>query len=118
VIARATKAPVTILFVAARAPAAGKKSRRGIRARRHEQEILKDVTGLAEGYAVNWRTAVLTDVGADHAILKEAERGGHNLIVMGASRRPGEVLFFGETTAAVLEKSKVSLMIVASGAAL
>jgi nucleotide-binding universal stress UspA family protein len=67
---------------------------------------------------VKWRTAVLADIGADQAILKEADRGGHNLIVMGASRRPGENLFFGETTATVLENSKASLMIVSSGSAL
>jgi Kef-type K+ transport system membrane component KefB/nucleotide-binding universal stress UspA family protein len=118
VIAHATHAPVTILFVAARAPAGANKHRRGIRARRHEQAILKDITGLAEGYGVNWRMAVLGDVSADQAILTEITRGKHNLVVMGASRRPGEKLFFGETTAAVLEKSKASLMIVSSGAAL
>jgi Kef-type K+ transport system membrane component KefB/nucleotide-binding universal stress UspA family protein len=117
VIARASKAPVTILYVAARAPAAGKKRRRGIRARRHEQAILKDITALAEGYNVEWRTAVLADIAADQAILKETERGKHNLVVMGVSRRPGENLFFGETAAAVLEKSKASLLMVSSGAA-
>jgi Kef-type K+ transport system membrane component KefB/nucleotide-binding universal stress UspA family protein len=117
VIAHASKAPVTILFVAARTPAAGKKRRRGIRARRHEQAILKDITALAEGYGVEWRTAVIADVAADQAILKEIERGKHNLVVMGVSRRPGD-LFFGETTASVIEKSKASLLIVSSGAAL
>jgi nucleotide-binding universal stress UspA family protein len=116
VIAHASKAPVTILYVAQRA-AAGTKKRRGIRARRHEQAILKDIAGLAEGYGVSFRTAVRADVVADEAILREAERGKHNLIIIGAGRRPGETLFFGETTAAVLEKSKASLMIVSSGAA-
>lgn len=114
VIAHASKAPVTILYVAARPATAGGRRRRGIRARRHEQAILKDITALAEGYGVKWRTAVIADIGADEAIQKEAERSQHNLVVMGASRRPGEKLFFGETTAAVLEKSKASLMIVSS----
>jgi Kef-type K+ transport system membrane component KefB/nucleotide-binding universal stress UspA family protein len=114
VIAHASKAPVTILYVAARPATAGGRRRRGIRARRHEQAILKDITALAEGYGVKWRTAVIADIGADEAILKETERSQHNLVVMGASRRPGENLFFGETTAAVLEKSKASLLIVSS----
>ncbi len=117
VIAHASKAPVTILFVAARTLEAGKKRRRGIHARRHEQAILKDITGLAESYGVKWRTTIIADVAADEAILKETERSKHNLVVMGASRRPGD-LFFGETTASVMEKSKASLMIVSSGAAL
>ena len=114
VIAHASRGPVTILYVAGRAPGAGKKRRRGIRARQHEQAILKDIAELAERYGVKWHTAVLTDVGADQAILTETERGQHNLVVMGAGRRPGEKLFFGDTTAAVVEKSKASLMIVSS----
>jgi nucleotide-binding universal stress UspA family protein len=84
VIAHATNAPVTVLFVAQRAPT-GKKRRRGIRARRHEQAILKDLTGLAEAYGVQCRTAVLADIAADEAMLKETESGKHNLIIMGAS---------------------------------
>jgi nucleotide-binding universal stress UspA family protein len=114
VIARASKAPVTILYVAARPTAAGKKRRRGIRTRQHEQAILKDIADLADGYGVNARTAVLADIAADEAILKETERGEHNLVVLGAGRRPGEKLFFGDTAAAVLEKSKASLMMVSS----
>ena len=115
VIAHASKAPVTILFVAQRAPT-GPKKRRGIRTRRHEQAILKDIAALAEGYGVSFRTAVRADLAADEAILRETERGKHNLVVMGASRRPGENLFFGDTAASVLKKSKASLMFVASGA--
>jgi nucleotide-binding universal stress UspA family protein len=118
VIAHASDAPVTILYVGARTSAAGRKRRRGIRARRPEQAILKDITALAEGYGVKWRTAVLADISADQAILKQSERDRHNLIVMGASRRPGENLFFGETAATVLEKSKASLVIVSTGGAL
>ena len=38
----------------------------------------------------------------------------HNLIMMGVSRRPGDKLFFGDTAAAVLEKSPTSIVFVAS----
>ena len=38
----------------------------------------------------------------------------HNLIVMGVGRRPGEKLFFGDTAAALLEKSDRSLLFVAT----
>jgi nucleotide-binding universal stress UspA family protein len=115
VIAQASKAPVTVLFVSQRAPGA-KKTRRGMRTRRHEQAILKDIAGLAESYGVQCRTAILADIAADDAIVKETERGKHNLIVLGPSRRAGDTLFFGDTTASVLEKSKASLVIVSSGA--
>ncbi|HET7911876.1 MAG TPA: cation:proton antiporter, partial [Pseudolabrys sp.] len=43
--ARATRAPVTVLYVAARTG-----SRRGARNRRHEEAILKDVVAIADGY--------------------------------------------------------------------
>jgi Kef-type K+ transport system membrane component KefB/nucleotide-binding universal stress UspA family protein len=113
VIAQASKAPVTVLYVTPRLPG-GK--RRGLRTRRHEQAILKDIAGLADSYGVQCRTAVLADIAADDAIVKETERGKHNLIVLGPSRRAGDTLFFGDTTASVLEKSKASLLIVSSGA--
>ena len=36
------------------------------------------------------------------------------MVVMGVGRRPGEKLFFGDTAAALLEKSERSLLFVAS----
>ena len=49
----------------------------------------------------------------EQAILREAQRGGHNLIVMGVNRRPGEVLFFGDVAAAVLKSTEASVLFVA-----
>jgi len=112
-IARANKAPVTILYVAARSTP-GKKARRGIHTRQHEEAILKDIAELAEGYNVEPRTAVLSDIAAEDAILKEAAHRDHNLIVLGVNRRPGDKLFFGDTAAAVVEKAKASLLFVSS----
>ncbi len=51
---------------------------------------------------------------ADEAILAELKRRSHNLVVLGVGRRPGERLFFGDTAAALLEKSERSLLFVAS----
>ena len=112
-LARATKAPLTVLYVAVRA--AGKTAaRRGLRTRRHEEAILKDIVAIADGYNMSIRTAVLADNAAGDAILNEAARRKTNLIVMGVGRRPGEKLFFGDTAAALLEKSEHSLLFVAS----
>jgi len=47
-------------------------------------------------------------------VVAEAKRNGHNLIVMGVSRRPGDKLFFGETAAGVIENSPISVVFVAS----
>jgi Kef-type K+ transport system membrane component KefB/nucleotide-binding universal stress UspA family protein len=110
--ARANKAQLTVLYVAARTN--GKGRRRNLQSRRHEEAILKDIVAIADGYNMSIRTAVLADRAPDEAILREAERHKHNIVVLGVGRRPGEKLFFGDTAAALLEKSDRSLVFVAS----
>jgi nucleotide-binding universal stress UspA family protein len=105
-LARASKAPLTALYIAA----GGKKKR----SQQCEEAILKDIVELAETYEVNLRTSVRANVATEEAILEEMARRRHNLVVMGVGRRPGEKLFFGDTAAALLEKSGSSLMFVAS----
>ena len=105
-VARASKAPLTALYVAA----GGKKKR----SQQYEEAILKDIVELAETYEVDLRTSVRANVAPEEAILEEMARRRHNLVVMGVGRRPGEKLFFGDTAAALLEKSGNSLMFVAS----
>jgi Kef-type K+ transport system membrane component KefB/nucleotide-binding universal stress UspA family protein len=105
-LARASKAPLTALYIAA----GGKKKR----SQQNEEAILKDIVELAETYEVNLRTSVRANVATEEAILEEMARRRHNLVVMGVGRRPGEKLFFGDTAAALLEKSGSSLMFVAS----
>jgi Kef-type K+ transport system membrane component KefB/nucleotide-binding universal stress UspA family protein len=104
-VARASHAPLTALYVAP----GGKK-----RSRRYEEAILKDISKLAETYDTEVRTEVRADVAAEDAILKELSRKPYTLVVIGAGRRPGEKLFFGDTAAALLEKSECSLLFVAS----
>ena len=111
--ARATKAQVTVLYVAVRT-ATRRGTRRGIRTRRHEEAILKDIVAIADGYDMSIRTAVVAERAADEAIFAELKRRNHNLVVLGVGRRPGERLFFGDTAAALLEKSERSLLFVAS----
>ncbi len=105
-LARATKAPLTALYVTSGSKAG--------RSRRNEEAILKDIVELADSYGLDLNTAVRGDVEPDEAIVKEAERRKHNVVVMGVGRRPGEKLFFGDTAAALLEKSKISLLYVAT----
>jgi len=111
--ARATKAQVTVLYVAVRT-ATRRGIRRGIRSRRHEEAILKDIVAIADGYNMSIRTAVVAERAADEAILGEIDRRNHNLVVMGVARRPSDKLFFGDTTATLLEKSERSLLFVAT----
>jgi nucleotide-binding universal stress UspA family protein len=105
-VARTNRASLTALYVA---PRGAKK-----RSRQSEEAILKDVTALAESYGLQIKTAVRADVAPDEAIVKELARRRSNLIVLGVAKRPGDKLFFGDTAAALLEKSDKSLLFVAS----
>jgi Kef-type K+ transport system membrane component KefB/nucleotide-binding universal stress UspA family protein len=107
-LARASKAPLTALYVAP----TGKDGKK--RTRHYEEAILKDIVTLAETYGLDLKTAVRADIAPDEAILKEMHRRRANLVVLGVGRRPGEKLFFGDTAAALLEKSDRSLLFVAS----
>lgn len=116
-LARATRAPLTIMYVAVRGAKSKTKpdgKRRGIRSRRQEEAVLKDIVAIADGYDVLVRTAVLPDDAPDDAFLRQAARRQCNLIVMGMGRRPGEKLFLGESASTLLEDSKISLLFVAS----
>jgi nucleotide-binding universal stress UspA family protein len=106
-VARTNKASLTALYVAQR----NAKKRRS---RQYEEAILKDVVTLASSYGLEIKTAVRADVAPDEAIVKETARRRNNLIVLGVGRRPGDKLFFGDTAAALLEKSDKSLLFVAS----
>jgi Kef-type K+ transport system membrane component KefB/nucleotide-binding universal stress UspA family protein len=113
-LARACAAQVTVLYVT-RTGAAGKRAggRRDRTARRNEEAVLKDIATLADRYEVRVRRSIRGDLAPDEAIIKEAKRG-YDLIVLGANRRPGDTLFFGNTAAAVLDRSETSKLFVAS----
>jgi Kef-type K+ transport system membrane component KefB/nucleotide-binding universal stress UspA family protein len=113
-IGRACKVPVTALYVSNRKPNGGGRQRRSLRTRRHEQAILKQIVETADRYDYEIRTAVATDVSPDKAIVAAAKRGGHDLIVMGVSRRAGDTLDFGDTAAAVLENAESSILFLAT----
>jgi len=104
ILARASDAQVTALYVTrANSGASRHNPSRRLVMRRNELAVLKEIAGLAERYDVPLRSTTRADMAPDEAILREAGRG-YDLVVLGVSRRPGEVLFFGNTAAAVLER--------------
>ncbi len=110
-IARANDVSIEALYVSSAAEGQVRRTRASV-SRRHEEEILKDVTLLAERYDTEARTSVLVDGHPDDAILEVARRGRHNLIVMGVHRRPGETMFFGNVVLSVLQKADASVLLV------
>ncbi len=112
-IARACGGTLAALYVATSA-ASDRRKRRAFRARRQEQAIMKDIIEMADHRDVRAKPVVHSDVAARDAILAEAKKGPHDLIIMGVSRRPGDKLFFGDTAAAVFENAPVSIIFIAS----
>jgi nucleotide-binding universal stress UspA family protein len=104
-LARASGASVYALFVS--------QTDGHARTRLREESVLKDMAELGERYDVNVRTRISPRSTAAQAILKEAGHG-FSMIVMGASARPGEELFFGNTVTAVLKDWKSPILVLAS----
>ncbi|HEY2069576.1 MAG TPA: cation:proton antiporter [Rhizomicrobium sp.] len=107
VMARPMNASLTALYVSA-----GENAKRNSLARRNEEAVLKDITELASRYDLDIKTAVASDRATDKPIVRDASK--HDLIVMGVSRRPGQVLFFGNTAAALMKDWDGPILFVAT----
>jgi nucleotide-binding universal stress UspA family protein len=107
VIAKAAQASVSALYVAPGGEAGGQRTRRS------QEAVLRDIARLGSRYDLHVNTVIERHELADARILKEAMRR-HDLIVMGVNRRPGDVLFFGNTAAALMRKWKGAILFVAS----
>jgi Kef-type K+ transport system membrane component KefB/nucleotide-binding universal stress UspA family protein len=113
-LARANNAQANVLYVTRAATGGPRTNRQTARATRHSDEaVLEDIGTLADRYEVNARGSICADVAPDEAIIQEA-KSGYDLIVLGANRRPGDSLFFGNTVAAVLDRSPIPKLFVAS----
>lgn len=110
-LARPNGARVRALYVAHEGK--GGRSRTSISHRR-EEAVLKDIADLGERYGVAVTTAMRAQGAAGAAIRREAAKGVA-LIVMGATQRPGEELFFGDTAASVLGKTRVPAVLLSTG---
>lgn len=76
-------------------------------------EIAKEITVVADAMEQPVQIARRTDISAEDAILREARRGRHDVILLGVSRRPGERLSFGDIASALVEAADRSLIFVA-----
>jgi nucleotide-binding universal stress UspA family protein len=106
-LAKGAAAEATALSVISRE--AKNKQRR----RRESQAVAKEIQRIADHLQTPVKTIIRFDVFADEAILQTIEKGKHDLVVMGVSRRPGDVLAFGDVASVLLKSAKCSLMFVA-----
>ena len=82
-----------------------------------EEAILKDTMAMAARYDVDVTTTLHANAAPEEAILQEIKNSGADLVVMGVDRIQGDELNFGSVAAAVLKKSKVSVLLVSNGEA-
>jgi hypothetical protein len=78
--------------------------------------IIREIVRLGDPYGVEVRGVVHGMHSAAKAILRQLEFGGHNLLVIGVSPRPGEELAFGQVTAELLERAQCSVLFIAGEA--
>jgi nucleotide-binding universal stress UspA family protein len=76
--------------------------------------IIREIVRLGDPYGVEVKGAVRSARTPQEAILRQLEVGGHNLLVMGVSPRPGDQLFFDQVPAELLDRSLCSVLFVAS----
>ena len=116
-LARASQGSVTVLHVASgqRRPRSWQRHLGAALAPASSADaIIREIVRLGDHYGVAVRGAVRSVQTPQEAILRELEVGGHNLLAMGVSPRPGNQLFFGQVPAELLERAECSVLFVAS----
>ncbi|MEH2586613.1 cation:proton antiporter domain-containing protein [Bradyrhizobium sp. AZCC 1721] len=78
------------------------------------EAILKAAGSLAAHYGIEATTAIRAGVSPEHAILREIESSGADLVVLGVDRIQGETLSFGGVASAVLKNSSASVLLIST----
>jgi Kef-type K+ transport system membrane component KefB/nucleotide-binding universal stress UspA family protein len=114
--ASAEDTQITALHVADSSPERGqrRRARRSTASRKAERAVLDDVNVLAKRYGHEVKAAIHLEGAPDEAILDEARKIKASLIVIGASKRVGDTLYFGKTVEALLAKWKGAIIVVGS----
>jgi nucleotide-binding universal stress UspA family protein len=89
------------------------QARRQQQLRREARAIGEEIDHIAEQIKTDVRMITRTERAPEDAILRTVERGRHDLIVMGVSRRPGDALSFGNVADTLIKDAPCSLVLVA-----
>ena len=89
------------------------EERRHHQFRRETKAVAEEIRRIAKQLNTKVRMIIRADRVTEDAILHTIERGKIDLVVMGASRRPGDALSFGSVANALIRKAPCSLVIVA-----
>jgi nucleotide-binding universal stress UspA family protein len=75
--------------------------------------VATEVERVAKQLEIEVRMIKRAERDPENAILRTIERGKHDLVVMGVSRRPGDVVSFGTVADALIKDAPCSLVLVA-----
>ncbi|NOJ49207.1 cation:proton antiporter domain-containing protein [Bradyrhizobium archetypum] len=113
-LARLSTHPLNVIYVSTTRDK-GRRRNSASMSLANEESILKDAAAAAARYDVDVNTMLRANAAPEEAILQEIRTSGANLVVLGVDRIQGDLLNFGSVAAAVLRKSKVSVLLIADG---
>jgi Kef-type K+ transport system membrane component KefB/nucleotide-binding universal stress UspA family protein len=89
------------------------ETRQQQRLRREAKAVADEIERIAKQLDTKVRMITRTERAPEDAILHTVERGRHDLVVMGVSRRPGDALSFGSVAETLIKSVPCSLVLVA-----
>lgn len=113
-LARLSAEPLQVVYVSTTRDKGARRSSPSVSLAR-EEAILKDIAVAAARYEVTVATTLRANTAPEVAILQEIAASGADLVVLGVDRIQGDSLNFGSVAAAVLAKSKASVLLVSDG---
>ncbi|VIO75960.1 cation:proton antiporter [Bradyrhizobium ivorense] len=113
-LARLSALPLQVVYVSTTRDKGARRTSASMSLAR-EEAILKDIAAAAARYDVNVATTLRANTAPEVAILQEIAASRADLVVLGTDRIQGDSLNFGSVAAAVLGKSKVSVLLVSDG---
>lgn len=112
-IAKGCGATITALHVSA-PPADNELLRRPDKLLRPGRVLLGDIVDLGQREGVHVISTALVGQEKESVILRQAKRGGHQLIVLGTKAWTGDQLHFGHSVEAIMENAPCPILIVKS----
>ncbi|MES5482821.1 cation:proton antiporter [Bradyrhizobium sp. INPA03-11B] len=113
-LARLSAEPLQVVYVSTTRDKGARRSSPSMSLAR-EEAILKDIAATAARYDINVATRLRASTAPEVAILQEITASRADLVVVGVDRIQGDSLNFGSVAAAVLGKSKASVLLVSDG---
>jgi Kef-type K+ transport system membrane component KefB/nucleotide-binding universal stress UspA family protein len=115
-LARLSPDPLQVVYVSTTRDKGARRNRASM-SLANEEAILKDTVAVAARYHVDVETSLYANAAPEEAILQEIRSSGADLVVVGVDRIQGDTLNFGSVAAALLSKSKVSVLLVSDAIA-